>query len=71
MYRNARAEMVRAGITLTQLAEAMGSHVSIWSEKLNGKRPISLNEAKKFKTVVNSELSLEELFKEFEEVING
>lgn len=69
MYRNARAEMVRAGISLSQLAEKMSSHVSIWSEKLNGKRPISLNEAKQFKQVVNSNLPLEVLFEEFKEVV--
>lgn len=69
MYRNARAEMVRAGISLTQLAEEMDSHASIWSEKLNGKRPISLTEAKKFKQVVKSDLTLEELFEEFKEAV--
>ena len=69
MYRNARAEMVRAGISLTQLAEEMESHASIWSEKLNGKRPISLTEAKKFKEVVKSNLTLEELFEEFGEAV--
>lgn len=69
MYRNARAEMVRAGISLSQLAEEMESHASIWSEKLNGKRPISIAEAKKFKKVVNSTLPLEELFEVFEEVV--
>lgn len=69
MYRNARAEMVRAGISLTQLAEEMESHASIWSEKLNGKRPISLTEAKKFKQVVKSDLTLEELFEEFKEAV--
>lgn len=69
MYRNARAEMVRAGISLTQLAEAMESFPSIWSEKLNGKRPITLTEAKRFKSVVKSNLSLEELFEEFEEAV--
>lgn len=69
MYRNAKAEMVKAGISLAQLAEKMNSHPSIWSEKLNGKRPISLDEAKKFKIAVNSNLSLEELFTPYKEVI--
>ena len=69
MYRNARAEMVKAGMSLEKLAKEMNTHASIWSEKLNGKRPISLKEAKQFKKVVNSNLPLEELFKEFEEVV--
>lgn len=68
MYRNARAEMIKSGLSLAQLAEKMESHASIWSEKLNGKRPISLDEAKQFKKVVKSDLPLEELFKEFSEV---
>ena len=67
MYRNAKAEMVRAGISLTQLAEAMDSYPSIWSEKLNEKRPITLAEAKKFKAIVKSDKPLEEIFEEFGE----
>lgn len=67
MYRNARAEMMRQGINLNDLAEKMDSYPSIWSEKLNGKRPITLTEAKKFKKVVKSTLPLEELFEVFEE----
>jgi transcriptional regulator with XRE-family HTH domain len=69
MYRNANAERIRAGLTLEQLAEKMDSYPSIWSEKLNGKRPILLSEAKKYKEVVKSKLPLEELFEEFEEAI--
>lgn len=67
MYRNAKAEMVRLGMSLTELAEKMESYPSIWSEKLNGKRMITLDEAKRFKEVVNSTLPLEELFEKFEE----
>lgn len=63
MYRNAKAEMVRAGFNITTLAERMGNTVATWSEKLNGKREITLNEAKKFKDIVKSDLPIEELFK--------
>ena len=69
MYRNARAEMVKAGLTFEKLAESLNSHASMWSEKLSGKRPISLDEAKEFKKVVNSNLPLEKLFEKFEEVV--
>ena len=62
MYRNARAEMVRAGLTVTALAEQMGNTISTWSDKLNGKRDITLNEAKKFKKIVKSDLPIEVLF---------
>lgn len=67
MYRNAKAEMVRAGINLETLAAKMKNTVATWSEKLNGKRIITLDEAKKFKKIVKSDLPIEELFKKFEE----
>lgn len=68
MYRNAKAEMVRAGFNITTLAEEMKNTVATWSDKLNGKRPITLNEAVRFKEIVKSDLPLEELFEKFEEV---
>ena len=67
MYRNARAEMVRAGVTLADLSDNLGGTMSTWSLKLNGKYPITLDEAKKFKRFVKTELPLEVLFKRFEE----
>jgi hypothetical protein len=67
MYRNAKAEMIRAGYNLTTLAGKMGNTVATWSEKLNGKREITLLEAKRFKEIVKSDLPIEELFKKFEE----
>lgn len=67
MYRNAKAEMVRAGINLETLAAEMKNTVATWSEKLNGKRIITLDEAKKFKKIVKSDLPIEVLFKKFEE----
>ena len=67
MYRNAKAEMVRQGITLEELAEKMGNTIGTWSQKLNGKAIVTLDEAKKFKAIVKSESHLEILFKTFEE----
>ena len=67
MYRNAKAEMVRAGLTLAGVAEKMGIAIGTLSQKLNGKYPITVIEAKQFKKIVNSELPLEVLFKNFEE----
>ena len=66
MYRNAKAEMVRSGITLATLAEKLGGTVGTWSLRLNGKADITLKMAKRFKELVRSELTLEELFREFE-----
>lgn len=64
MYRNARAEMVRAGLTLEHIASELDITTSTLSQKLNGKYPITLREAKKFKEVVKSDLPLETLFEE-------
>lgn len=67
MYRNAKAEMVRAGLILEDVAKEMGIRIATLSQKLNGKFPITVIEAKKFKKIVKSELPLEVLFKNFEE----
>jgi hypothetical protein len=67
MYRNAKAAMVKVGLILEDLSSNLGGTVSTWSLKLNGKAPITLNEAKAFKRLVNSDKPLEELFEEYEE----
>ena len=67
MYRNAKAEMVRAGKTLADLSENLGGTISTWSLKLNGRYPITLDEAKKFKKLVKTDLPIEILFEKFEE----
>lgn len=67
MYRNAKAEMVRAGLTLADLSQNLGGTVSTWSLKLNGKYHITLDEAKKFKRLVKTDLPIEVLFEKFEE----
>ena len=67
MYRNAKAEMVRAGLTLADLSENLGGTISTWSLKLNGKYPITLDEAKRFKRLVKTDLPIEVLFEKFEE----
>ena len=67
MYRNAKAEMMRAGLKLEDVAETMDIRTSTLSLKLNGKSPITLIEAKLFKKIVKSDLPLEVLFEQFEE----
>lgn len=64
MYRNAKAEIVRAGLTLEMIAAEMDIAASTLSQKLNGKYPITLAEAKKFKKIVKSDLPIEILFEE-------
>ena len=67
MYKNVRAEMSRKGIILEDLAEALGVTVPTVSQKLNGKYPITLNEAKVIKKRLGVDIPLEELFEVSEE----
>jgi len=67
MYKNVKAEMSRKGITLEDLAEALGKTVSTVSQKINGKYPITLAEAKIIKSRLGVALPLEELFEVTEE----
>lgn len=62
MYPNIRAEMARKNMTLNKLAEATNSNATALSQKLNGKRIITLNNAIAIKKALNTELTLEELF---------
>lgn len=64
MYRNAKAEMARLGLTLEAVSGAMGITIGTLSMKLNGKSPMLLREAKQFKAIVKSDLPLEILFEE-------
>ena len=59
IYRNLNAEMARQGITQKELAKMVGRTGSTMSLKLNGLSSISLDEAKKIKKVLKSDLSLE------------
>lgn len=68
MYRNARAEMIRAGLNLDKVAKAMGKKIATISNWLNGKQAITFENAVAFKKVVKSDLPLEVLFEKFEEV---
>lgn len=75
MYPNVRAEIARAGLTLEPIATELGITVPTLSQKLNGKYPITLGEAKKIKDIIvkakihkgitmNIDLSIEVLFEE-------
>lgn len=66
MYKNVNAERARKGITLEDLAEALGKTVSTVSQKLNGIYPITLDEAKIIKSCLGVDMPLEELFEEVE-----
>lgn len=67
MYRRAKAEIIRVGLTLEPIAREMGITVATLSQKLNEKYPMTVNEAREFKRIIKSSLSLEELFESTEE----
>lgn len=52
MYPNVEAERTRAGLTLEPIAEELDITVSTLSQKLNGKYPITLAEAKAIKDII-------------------
>ena len=69
MYPNYKAELARKGITLEKLAEEMERRgykrtVPTLSQKLSGKYPITLDEAKAMKAIVETDLPIEILFEE-------
>lgn len=64
MYPNVRAEMARKNITITMLAKdpRIDCAVSTMSLKLKGKYDLSFKEAVSIKAILETDLTLEELF---------
>lgn len=62
MYSNLRAEMARRNITGQEMAEKIGITNGTFSLKFNGKSEFTLDEALKIKNVLETDLSVEELF---------
>lgn len=65
MYPEVNAQRARLNMTLAQIAEdpRIDCTLSTLSQKLSGKAPLTLKEAKALKEVLKSELPLEELFR--------
>ena len=66
MKRNLKAEMVRKGKTLEDLARATGRTVQTVSVKINNHYDFTLPEAVAIKKELGTDLDLEELFAEAE-----
>lgn len=64
LFKNLRAEMVRAGLDVAELAEKVGMKAGALYSRLNGTVPFSLDEAIAIKNVLGVEMPLEELFEE-------
>lgn len=69
MYRNVKAEMARQGMTLGMLADRLELTLTTVSDKLNGKYPITFNQAKQIKSILGVDMPLEELFEEYTEAV--
>lgn len=63
MYPNLRAEMARRKITIAILAKFLGKRISTISAKLNGKSQFTLEECKRIKAFLETDLPLEVLFR--------
>lgn len=62
MHRILKAEMVRADITIKQLAMKIGITERSLRNKINGVTEFTLSESIKIKNILSIEMSLEELF---------
>ena len=62
MYLNVKAELARQNLSVVDLSYKTGIRYQTLVEKLNGKYPLTLDEAKNIKAVLGVDLSMEELF---------
>jgi len=62
MYSNVKAELARQNLSVVDLSNKTGIRYQTLIEKLNGKYPLTLDEAKKIKAALGVDLSMEELF---------
>ena len=62
MYLNVKAELARQNLSVVDLSNKTGIRYQTLVEKLNGKYPLTLDEAKNIKVALGVDLSMEELF---------
>lgn len=62
MYKNLRAEMARNGVTIGDMAKALGVRYATVNDKLNGRFRFYYDEALKIKKLFFPECELEYLF---------
>ena len=63
MYPNLRAELARRNLGLQEIAELLGLTPSSVSKKIAGKQTMTLSEAFKIQKWLNTDITLDELFK--------
>jgi lambda repressor-like predicted transcriptional regulator len=64
MYSNVKAELARKSMTVVDLSKETGIRYQTLADKINGKYPLTLEEAKKIKTALAVTVPLEELFEQ-------
>ena len=62
MHRNLKAEMVRRNKTINQLALEIGVSEKTLRNKINGDTDFTLPESQTIRRILESDLSLDELF---------
>lgn len=63
MFKKLEALLIETGITRTELAARIGITYNTLNQKINHKSPFTIDEAFKIKKVLNTKLSLDEIFK--------
>jgi lambda repressor-like predicted transcriptional regulator len=64
MYSNVKAELARKNESLIDLSKQTGIRYQSLVDKINGKYPITFEEAKKIKSALGLDIPLEELFEQ-------
>ncbi len=68
MYRILRAEMVRADISVKELAMKIGITERSLRNKINGVTDFTMTEARKIRPIVSPDMPLEDLFQRCDDV---
>lgn len=62
MYSNVKAELARKSLTVVDLSNKTGIRYQSLVDKINGKYPLTLEEAKTIKSALEVDIPMEELF---------
>lgn len=66
MYSNVKAELARKNKTMVDLSFDCGIKYQTLVNKINGKQPLTLEEASRIKSALGVEIPIEELFEKVE-----
>lgn len=64
MYGNVKAELARKSLSVVDLSNKTGIRYQTLVDKINGKYPVTLEEAKTIKSALEVEIPLEDLFEQ-------